>query len=111
MKKYMVICVALAVVSVAVLYAAQDSALTIRQVRDPVQLRAALNSNAADAESRIAIVEAGVAATNAAAAFTTATNAIAELQGAASAGFYTVGTQLVFVAGSVTNVIDADTGH
>jgi len=111
MKKYMGICVALAVVFAVALYAAQDSALTIRQVRDPVQLRAALNANAADAESRIAIVEAGVAATNAAAAFTTATNAITELQGAASAGFYTVGTQLVFVADSVTNVIDADIAH
>lgn len=108
MKKYMAICMAVAVALVAALYAAQESALTIRQVRDPVQLRAALNANAADAEARIAIVEAGSVAVNAAAAFTAATNAITALQGAASAGFRVVGTQLVYVAGSVTNVIDAD---
>lgn len=106
MKKYMVICMAFAVALVAALYAAQESALTIRQVRDPVQLRAALNANAADAEARIAIVEAGSVAVNA--TVTSATNAITALQGAASAGFRVVGTQLVYVAGSVTNVIDAD---
>lgn len=39
-------------------WAAQNSAATIRQVRDPVQLKALLDSNAADAQSRIAAIEA-----------------------------------------------------
>jgi hypothetical protein len=38
-------------------YAAQDSALTIRNVRDPVQLRDKLNANALDAQTRIAVLE------------------------------------------------------
>lgn len=94
------------------LLAAQDSSLTLRQVRDPVQLRASLNANAADAESRIAVVESGVTVTNAAAAFTVATNGIAALQAAASASVYVVNaTQLVYVASGVTNLLDADITH
>lgn len=38
-------------------FAAQDSALSNRQVRDPVQLRTALNANALDAQTRIAALE------------------------------------------------------
>ena len=45
------------------LYAAQDSDLPIREVRDPVQLRAKLNANALDAETRL--VAAGAVATSA----------------------------------------------
>lgn len=57
MKKLIVFCLAfLAVVGVA--WAAQDSALSIRQVRDPVQLRDKLNANALDTETRVAAVEA-----------------------------------------------------
>jgi hypothetical protein len=40
-----------------VVVAEQTSEISIRQVRDPVQLRALLSANAADAESRIAVVE------------------------------------------------------
>lgn len=50
MKKYLIL---LSVAITAIAYAAQDSGLSIRQVRDPVQLRAKLNANAADAESRL----------------------------------------------------------
>jgi hypothetical protein len=57
MKNLIIFClVFLAVVSVA--WAAQDSALSIRQVRDPVQLRDKLNANALDTETRVAAVEA-----------------------------------------------------
>ena len=54
MKKYIVLLMALFAIGV---FAAQDSALSIRQVRDPVQLREKLNTNAADAEARILVVE------------------------------------------------------
>lgn len=55
--KYLNLILAMMLVAMGV-YAAQDSALSIRQVRDPVQLRDKINANAADAESRIAAVEA-----------------------------------------------------
>ena len=110
MKKLLICCAALAA-SIAI-YAAQESTLTLRQVRDPVQLRASLNANAADAESRIAVVESGVSVTNAAAAFTTATNYIAVLQAKTAQNFYVVNTtQLVYIASGVTNVVDADITH
>lgn len=54
MKKLIVV---LTILATCGLYAAQDSALSIRQVRDPVQLRAKLNANALDAESRLVAVE------------------------------------------------------
>jgi len=50
MKKYIVLLMAVFAIGI---YAAQDASLTIRQVRDPVQLREKLNANAADAESRL----------------------------------------------------------
>jgi hypothetical protein len=52
-----------AICSAVGIYAAQDASLTIRQVRDPVQLQAKLNANATDAESRL--VAAGAVATSA----------------------------------------------
>jgi len=52
-----------AICSAVGIYAAQDASLTIRQVRDPVQLREKLNANALDAESRLAT--AGAVATSA----------------------------------------------
>jgi len=110
MKK--LILFAAAAVASIMIYAAQESTLTLRQVRDPVQLRSALNANAADAESRIAVVESGVTVTNAAAAFTTATNDIAVLQAKTAQNFYVVNTtQLVYIASGVTNVVDADITH
>ena len=48
MKKFILIALLLAV---GIAFAAQNSAITIRQVRDPVQLRAVLNSNSADVTS------------------------------------------------------------
>jgi hypothetical protein len=54
MKKYIIMFSALLAVG---LYAAQDAALTIRQVRDPVQLRDKLNANATDAQARLLVVE------------------------------------------------------
>ena len=56
MKKYINMALGIMLVVVTV-YAAQDSSLSIREVRDPVQLRAKLNANALDAETRIAAVE------------------------------------------------------
>lgn len=112
MRKTFTLIALSAIACAAALYAAQDFSLSIRQVRDPVQLRDKLNANALDAETRIATVEAGETVTNAAAAFTTATNNIAALQAAASAGLYIVDTtQLVYIANSVTNLLDADITH
>jgi hypothetical protein len=56
MKKYL-ICAAALLLGASVVYAAQDSALTIRQVRDPVQLKDKLNANALDTETRVAALE------------------------------------------------------
>jgi hypothetical protein len=53
--KYIIMAVAL--VCASVVFAAQDSALTIRNVRDPVQLRDKLNANALDAQTRVAALE------------------------------------------------------
>jgi hypothetical protein len=111
MKRSILLTGMIALAAIA-LYAAQDASLTLRQVRDPVQLRTALNANAADTQARMVAVETGVTVTNAAAAFTVATNNIATLQGATSAGFLIANTtQLVFAAAGVTNVIDADITH
>lgn len=55
MKKYIVFSMALFAVGA---FATQDASLSIRQIRDPVQLQAKLNANFADAESRL--VAAGV---------------------------------------------------
>lgn len=94
MKK--LILLAAAVALVAGLYAAQDAELSIRQVRDPVQLREKLNANATDAEARISAVS----------------NNVVSLQAAAAANLYVIHTtQLVYIAGSVTNTIDADITH
>lgn len=98
--------------AVGLAFAAQNSTPTLRQVRDPVQLRSYLTANAADAESRIAVVESGVTVTNYADAFSTATNNIALLQAKTAYNFYVVNTtQLVYIASGVTNVIDADITH
>jgi hypothetical protein len=50
MRKFIIAITALCAIGV---YAAQDATLTIKQVRDPVQLRAKLNANAQDAETRL----------------------------------------------------------
>jgi hypothetical protein len=55
--KYLNIVLGLLLIA-TVVNAAQKSNLTIREVRDPVQLRSILNSNAADAESRLLAVSA-----------------------------------------------------
>lgn len=44
--------------TLSIAYAAQNSAASIRNVRDPVQLQELLNSNSADAQSRLAAIEA-----------------------------------------------------
>jgi hypothetical protein len=69
-------------------YATQESAISKRQVQDPVQLRAILNANAADAESRL--VAAGVT-TAADITLTNSSNAgtasiTADVDGSADAG-------------------------
>ena len=56
MKQALLICAAVALGAAAI--AEQISTVTIRQVRDPVQLRKLLSDNASDAETRIAAVEA-----------------------------------------------------
>jgi len=53
--------VTLLVVAVAALHAAQDTSLTEREVRDPKQLETWLESNASDAQTRVAAIEAGTA--------------------------------------------------
>jgi len=107
MRKYIILTVAL-LGAIAVI-ATQESGLSIREVRDPVQLRTLINANALDAETRVASLETGVAVTNAAAVFATATNDIAVLEAATSSGFAIYHTtQLVFIAAGVTNVVDAD---
>ena len=58
MKKYIVICAALVAVLAAVVYAAQDTDISNREVRDPKKLEAWLEANAQDAETRIAADEA-----------------------------------------------------
>ena len=42
------------------LYAAQDTTLEQREVRDPRQLETYLEANATDAQTRLAIIEAGM---------------------------------------------------
>ena len=61
MKKYIVLLMAIFAIGI---YAAQDASLTIRQVRDPVQLREKLNANAADAQARLVVVESLKISTN-----------------------------------------------
>ena len=59
----------------ACVYAAQDTAIERVEVRDPVRLEAYLEANAADAETRIAAVEAGIqTSTTAVGAMDVATN-------------------------------------
>lgn len=69
-------------------FAAQESAITKRQVQDPVQLRAVLNTNAADAEARLLQVE-SLGITNTTAAVTvgslTTTGAVTIAEGALTA--------------------------
>jgi hypothetical protein len=57
MKKYIIGLLALLVCGAA--WAAQNTDITPRQVRDPKQLEVWLDANAADAQSRLASVEAG----------------------------------------------------
>ena len=57
MKK-IIIAVLACIVTLSVAQAVQNSDASIRQVRDPVQLKALLDSNAADAQSRLAAIEA-----------------------------------------------------
>ena len=55
MRKLIIL--AAAMLCASAVYAAQDSGLTIRQVRDPVQLKDKLNANASDAQTRMAALE------------------------------------------------------
>jgi hypothetical protein len=56
MKKTLFISL-LAFAAAIVIYAAQDTTLSNRQVRDPVQLEAILEANATDAETRLDALE------------------------------------------------------
>ena len=56
--KYLNLILATVLASIVAVQAAQKVAFTQREVRDPRQLEAALEANAADAETRIAAVEA-----------------------------------------------------
>jgi len=156
MKKFILVSILLAV---GFSFAAQNSAITIRQVRDPVQLKAVLDSNAADIEARIVAVEGSnvtstasaiavgaisttgtvTAATinatavnsltvtaNALVSTGTVTLAAGTLAATALTGniaaarlttavpalsdgtFYIIGNDLAYVAGGITNVLDAD---
>ena len=76
-----------AVLGAVGIYAAQDATLTIKQVRDPVQLRAKLNANAQDAETRL--VSGGM------------TNGIATMEGGATLDNTTSATTLIITETNV----------
>ncbi len=60
MKKLISITAIAGMLAGVVCYAAQSTDVSNRQVRDPVQLEAYLEANAADAETRISVIEAGM---------------------------------------------------
>lgn len=63
MKRMFFVVAAVALVAVIAVYATQDTALTMKEVRDPRQLKTWLEANAQDAETRL--VAAGATATSA----------------------------------------------
>jgi hypothetical protein len=106
---------ALMVASFAV-YAAQDVTLDgMREVRDPVQLKAWLEANASDAQTRLAAVEAGVVTnvtytlkTNAvvtAVSVVYTTNSYSVLDSTTNAlTIYTTNAVVTVTTGSITNM-------
>lgn len=54
MKKLVVLLISICFVGLY-LFSAQDTSFSIREVRDPVQLKAKLEANATDAEARMAV--------------------------------------------------------
>jgi hypothetical protein len=118
MKKSIIFLTAFCAVCI---YAAQDASLSIRQVRDPVQLQAKLNANAADAESRliaaaitngIATMEGGATLDNTtSAAELNITETTVKITGALTAtGTTTLKTTLTGALKATAGVISAVTG-
>lgn len=110
MKNLIIFClVFLAVVGVA--WAAQDSALSIRQVRDPVQLRDKLNANALDTQTRVAAVEATSAGGTLRTAYILVGNATSNATAVAVSGAATLAsTGALSTVGLTTNLTLAVTG-
>ena len=104
MKNLIAFCLTfLAVVGVA--WAAQDSALSIRQVRDPVQLRDKLNENALDTETRVAAVEATSAGGTLRTAYILVGNATSNATAVAVSGAATIAANgAVTTVGVTTNL-------
>ena len=104
MKNLIAFClVFIAVVGVA--WAAQDSALSIRQVRDPVQLRDKLNANALDTETRVAAVEATSAGGTLRTAYILVGNATSNATAVAVSGAATIAANgAVTTVGVTTNL-------
>ena len=100
MKKLLI--AAALIASVVVVYAAQIESLSIRQVRDPVQLKSYLESNASDAETRIAALEVSVAAQVDTNDTTTVTAYEPAYVGQLLVGYDGPGTNAVWVAGGET---------
>jgi len=59
MKKRVLFNAAIILAVAGIVYAAQDTALTQREVRDPIKLESWLETNASDAQTRLTAVEAG----------------------------------------------------
>jgi hypothetical protein len=74
--KYLNMILAAVLVSIVAVQAAQDTALTQREVRDPRKLEVWLEGNASDAETRIAAVEAVAGAPDVAGSADTLTNTV-----------------------------------
>jgi len=88
-----------------VAWAAQDSALSIRQVRDPVQLRDKLNANALDTETRVAAVEATSAGGTLRTAYILVGNATSNATAVAVSGAATIAANgAVTTVGVTTNL-------
>lgn len=93
----------LAVIVAGLVYAAQDSDLTQRQVRDPRLLETILEANASDAETRLAAAETKVAQSDTNAT-TTATSYTPAYIGQVLVGSAGTGTNAVWISkGTTTN--------
>jgi len=95
------------VLAACITYSAQDSSLTIRMVRDPVQLREKLNANALDAQTRVAVLENSIGTNSASAAVTVGGLTVTTL---ATAGALTTTGAVTIAEGKLTDstVVSAD---
>ena len=96
--KNTILLIALVALIAGIAYAAQDSTLSQREVRDPRKLEAILEANATDAETRIAAAQSDTNATTATTSYTPA------CKGQVLIGSAGAGTTAVWIAtGTTTN--------